>query len=1345
MLVLAMVLSCGESSRPVDLVQSPFASFRDIPGVTAEEIAAIEALQQKTGAFTYGMTMTTETFQKEDNEIGGYATLFCGWLTDMFGIPFKPAIYSWEGLWSGLESGDIDFTGDLMATEERRKMLFMTDSIVERSLSSFQLPGADSVPVIAITRPPRLGFLVNSAVLDRVEPLVDYDFEPVFYGDNSSAYYMLESGEVDAVLVMGISEALFDDYGEVKSETFFPLVYNSASLSTRNPELAPVISAVQKALQYESTRSYLITLYKAGQTEYRRHKLYMNLTGDELAYIKNNPVVKMAAEYDNYPTSFYNSNERQWQGAVFDVLQEVEDFTGLFFEVVNTPDKYFSDLLKMLETGEVSLLSELLWTREREGRFLWPNTPIMIDLSTLISKLDYPGITHDEILNVKVGVAQGTAHQELFNRWFPDHKKLFEYNSTHEAWDALERGEIDMVMSRQNQFLALSNYRERAGYKINVAFENYFHATFGLNKNEVILCSILNKTLSLIDTKRIAGNWTNKFLDYRYKMMEARLPWLIGVAVLSLITLALILTLFYRSRNLQKLKEAEAKVNAADERAELMLEYAPLVVMLWGQDLRLLDCNHEAVRLFGLSSKKEYIERFFEFAPEYQPNGMTTQEVFLKAHSLIFNEKEFARIEWTQKHAITGEAIPFDITLIRIKYKDGYAAVSYGLDLRERNASIAKMREADELTQILFDTAPFASCMFDKDFNMIDCNQEAVRMFGIPDKEFFLKRHFELLPEKQPDGSLSIEDSIKNIHLAFEKGYYQFEYMHQKLNGEPLPAEITLVRIKHRGKNIIAAYIRDLTEQKAMVQLAKQQAEAEAASKAKSSFLAAMSHEMRTPMNAIIGMTSIGKNSKDAERKDYALHKIEDAAVHLLSVINDVLDISKIEANKLELAPVEFNLERMLQKIVNIINFRMDEKHQKLTVNIDKNLPRFIIGDDHRLSQVILNLLSTAVKFSPERGEIGLNVTLLGEDDGICEVRIVVSDNGIGIPSEQQAKLFQAFQQADSGISREYGGTGLGLSISKHIIELMGGAIWIESEHGKGSQFIFTVKVERGTKNFTSMLAPGIKWENMRILVVDDEPEVCAYFKDLFAQLGLNCDTAADGFEACRSIEEYGSSDIYFVDWRMPGMDGIELTRKIKAHDRDRPSVVVMISSADWAVIKEMALDAGVSKYLLKPLFSSAIIDCINECLGLHGAVGDDDLEINASGRFAGKKLLVAEDVEINREIIISLLEDTGLSIDCAQNGLEAVEMIMAAPDKYDVVLMDVQMPKMDGLEATRLIRAMTTQRLINLPIIAMTAHVFKSDVEECLAAGMDDHIGKPFDISDVLKKLHKYLYTGQS
>ena len=290
------------------------------------------------------------------------------------------------------------------------------------------------------------------------------------------------------------------------------------------------------------------------------------------------------------------------------------------------------------------------------------------------------------------------------------------------------------------------------------------------------------------------------------------------------------------------------------------------------------------------------------------------------------------------------------------------------------------------------------------------------------------------------------------------------------------------------------------------------------------------------------------------------------------------------------------------------------------------------------------------------------------------------------------------------------------------------------------------------------MLAPGVNWKNVRILAVDDAAEIRDQFNNLFGQLEMHCDTAADGHEACRLIEERGAYDIYFIDWRMPGMDGIELTKRIKETVKSKPSVVIMITAMDWEQIREEALHAGVSKCLLKPLMSSMIIDCVNESLGIPDDI-KEDITVN-DGEFGGKNLLVAEDVEINREILIALLEDTGLSIDCAENGAEALQMIEAAPEKYDIVFMDVQMPVMNGYEATRRIRAFEADRLKGsngmefaqqtpkqllefskrIPIIALTANVFKSDIEDCLAAGMDDHLGKPLDIDRVIEKLREYL-----
>ncbi|AEF85231.1 PAS domain protein [Treponema primitia ZAS-2] len=380
----------------------------------------------------------------------------------------------------------------------------------------------------------------------------------------------------------------------------------------------------------------------------------------------------------------------------------------------------------------------------------------------------------------------------------------------------------------------------------------------------------------------------------------------------------------------------------------------------------------------------------------------------------------------------------------------------------------------------------------------------------------------------------------------------------------------------------------------------------EQANIAKSQFLSNMSHEIRTPIGAIIGMTSIAKASADLSRKDDCLNKIEGASRHLLGVVNDILDMSKIEAGKLELACVDFDFEKMIRNIASMINFRVAEKKQVLTVHIDEAIPRNLRGDDQRLSQVLTNLLGNAVKFTPSGGGIYLEARLLGEENGSCRIRVSVKDEGIGISAEQKDRLFHAFQQAESDTSRKYGGTGLGLVISKNIVEMMGGDISVEAELGHGSEFSFIVLLERGDA------------------LAEDE----------------------------------------------------------------------------------------------------------------HGTL---DMQMDNAGALEGFTVLIAEDVEINREIVAALLEPTLLAIDFAENGEKAVEMFQSNPEKYNMILMDVQMPKMDGFEATRRIRALPIAAA-TVPIVAMTANVFREDIEKCIEAGMNDHLGKPLDYAVLLEKLRRYL-----
>jgi signal transduction histidine kinase/DNA-binding response OmpR family regulator len=535
--------------------------------------------------------------------------------------------------------------------------------------------------------------------------------------------------------------------------------------------------------------------------------------------------------------------------------------------------------------------------------------------------------------------------------------------------------------------------------------------------------------------------------------------------------------------------------------------------------------------------------------------------------------------------------------------------------------------------------------------------------------------------------------------------------------------------------------------------------QAERANQAKSIFLANMSHEIRTPMNAIIGMTNVAKSSRDIERKEYCLEKIEDASIHLLGIINDILDMSKIEANKFELSFADFNFERMLQKVVNVINFRVDEKRLNFTIFIDRNIPGSLYGDDQRLAQVITNLLSNAVKFTPETGSIRLDTVLEKEERGLCTIRISVTDTGIGITKEQQSRLFSSFEQADSSTSRKFGGTGLGLAISKRIVGMMGGDIWVESKPGNGSTFTFRIKIKRGQGIQESPMLPGVGWKNLRVLAVDDDKEIREYFSGIAEGMNFFLQTASSGEEALDLMEKNGAYDIYFVDWSMPGMDGIELSRRIKA--KGGASVVIMISAALWTSVEDEAKSTGVDKFLPKPLFPSVVADIINECLGRNNFAVDDQRGTGQMDNFEGERMLLVEDVEINREIVLSLLEPTSLAIDCAENGVQAVELFMENPGKYSLIFMDVQMPEMDGYEATRRIRAFeenerkktapefpppkeqsrgVPEQPQGIPIIAMTANVFREDIERCLAAGMNAHVGKPLDLEEVLSVLRTYL-----
>ncbi len=616
-------------------------------------------------------------------------------------------------------------------------------------------------------------------------------------------------------------------------------------------------------------------------------------------------------------------------------------------------------------------------------------------------------------------------------------------------------------------------------------------------------------------------------------------------------------------------------------------------------------------------------------------------------------------------------------------------------------------------------------------------NQGALNILGFSERELF---------EGGTDLFLD-QETRRRVHeeiipRVLNNGKAEFELPIVRKNGQRRILAFSTFRTGSKPVGI-GSIASDITEKRLLEkELLAAKELAEQSSRAKGEFLSRMSHEMRTPLNAIIGMTHIARSSRDSEKKEYCLDKIDEASTHLLGVINDILDMSKIEANKFELSQTEFSFEKMLMRVANVINFRVDEKKQNLIINMAQNMPEAVIADEQRLAQVITNLLSNAVKFTPEQGTITLSASLWREEDGLCILLFSVTDTGIGISAEQKSRLFRSFEQADGGISRRFGGTGLGLAICKSIVELMGGEIWVNSEAGKGSTFSFTIKARRAVPPSNETARPFLGRENLRLLAVDDSPEVREYFLALARKLDLSCEVASDGLEAMRVIDRNKRQpfSIVFADWRMPGMNGIELTREIKKRFGENV-VVIMISAAEWGDIETEAKAAGVDGFVPKPLFPSQIVNCINECLGLEPAEQEAaESQPRHANTLAGRRILLVEDIEINREIVLSLLQHTGISIDCAENGRQAVAMFENGPDQYDMIFMDIHMPEMDGYEATKRIRSLEMAEASAIPIVAMTANVFREDIEQCLAAGMNDHIGKPIDLEEIMVKLKRNL-----
>ena len=530
-------------------------------------------------------------------------------------------------------------------------------------------------------------------------------------------------------------------------------------------------------------------------------------------------------------------------------------------------------------------------------------------------------------------------------------------------------------------------------------------------------------------------------------------------------------------------------------------------------------------------------------------------------------------------------------------------------------------------------------------------------------------------------------------------------------------------------------HVEELFQMNAELELALR--EAEEANQAKSRFLSNMSHDIRTPMNAIVGMTAIATaNQDDPEQVQNCLKKIALSSKHLLGLINDVLDMSKIESGKMTLSMDQVSLREVMESIVDIVQPQVSMKQQHFNVSIHDVSTESVFCDSVRLNQVLLNLASNAIKFTPDGGEIELSLYEEPSPKGDAYVRIHLSvrDNGIGMTPEFQATIFESFTREDNTRVHRTEGTGLGMAITKYIVDAMGGSIELDSAPGEGTEFRVTLDLEKAELSEEEMVLP-----NWNMLVVDDNQQLCDSAVTALRSIGVNAEYTLDGESALNLVLErrvQGKNyHIILMDWKLPGIDGLETARRIRTSLGDDVPIL-LISAYDWSEIEEDATQAGITGFISKPLFKSTLY---------HGLRAFAD---PAAGPLApaeafdltGRRVLLAEDNELNWEIAHDLLEELGLELDWAENGQIAVERFQgSAPGYYDAVLMDIRMPVMNGYEATRAIRALDREDA-GLPIIAMTADAFAEDVKRCLDAGMNAHIAKPIDVREVARLLEKFL-----
>ena len=1020
------------------------------------------------------------------------------------------------------------------------------------------------------------------------------------------------------------------------------------------------------------------------------------------------------------------------KGYGYELLQTLSGYTGWQFEYVTCD---WSDCFEKLENGEIDIMGGISYTEDRAEKMLFSDEPMGVEKYYLYADLSRADISASDFKTLngkKIGVLMGTEPEVMLTEWEEKYGLKTEHvniANNEDVKQKLANHEIDCFVSLEESFWA-----ERGISTITRVGESGIY--YAINKNRPDIKEELDDAMRALDEAvpfYTADLYKRYFsMDYTPILTGEEKAWLRKHGAIRMGFLA-----------------SDSGVSTFDpatgEFTGVITDYIQFAADCLGNqelEFQLVGYDSKEAELDALKSGE--IDMIFHFdqnpnlAEEYHfacTNTTWTSNLMAVTNKQHFNENNVNRIAVPQNKLSLKKYLAF--------YYPQWEIVD--CDTQEDAAKLVKDGQAD-----CFVTGISSENKYSKKYSFysVPLLNPVKSCFAVNSGNrsllSILNKTIKAMPVNMLAGALAMyKSSARKVTLSdfIKDNFFKVMLISSIAVAVVLLTILMLLQKARKAEAAARKAASDTQELNAKLQVAVEKAES--ANRAKSTFLSNMSHDIRTPMNAIIGFTTLAlSNIDDTDRvKDY-LAKTLASSNHLLSLINDVLDMSRIESGKIHLEEVEVNLSDVLHDLKTIVSGQIYAKQLELYMDAMDVTDEDVYCDKTRLNQILLNLLSNAIKFTPAGGTVSVRVRqLVGKVRGCGQYEFRIKDNGIGMSQEFAQKIFEPFERERTSTVSRIQGTGLGMAITKNIVDMMGGTIEVQTAQGKGTEFTVCVPMRAQTEQ--RPVEKITELEGLKALVVDDDFNTCDSVTKMLVKVGMRAEWTLSGKEAVlRARQSIEMSDVYhayIIDWRLPDMNGIEVTRQIRSLHDDTP--IIILTAYDWSDIEVEAKAAGVTAFCAKPMFMSDLRETLMSALGQKPADAVQGLLPEKNADFKGKHILLVEDNELNREIAQEILREYGFLVDSAENGAVAVEKVStAAPGSYDLVLMDVQMPIMDGYTATRKIRALDDPARAKLPILAMTANAFDEDRRNALESGMNGFLSKPIVIDDLVQELRKIL-----